>query len=190
MLGTLQGVPLPGIGETPHGDNTAVSLLTWDNGQLRVEYRDDNSHLTERGLSTFAKQSWWRSKNMVDPGEDYLPLPEELLPRFHVPDGGEAVGIRSGETFIGAYQLLPDREPDAVWLGWYWLDPAFRGTGRGIAPMGQIIRAGRHRGVGFLRLSCGDAKLRRFFARLGFYPLSGDVMEKDIRQQLPRLVLL
>lgn len=113
-----------------------------------MEYRDDNSHLTERGLSTFAKQSWWRSKNMVDPGEDYLPLPEELLPRFHVPDGGEAVGIRSGETFIGAYQLLPDREPDAVWLGWYWLDPAFRGTGRGIAPMGQIIRAGRHRGVG------------------------------------------
>ena len=83
-----------------------------------------------------------------------------------MPDGGEAVGIRSGETFIGAYQLLPDREPDAVWLG-------------------QIIRAGRHRGVGFLRLSCGDAKLRRFFARLGFYPLSGDVMEKDIRQQLP-----
>ena len=185
VLGTLQGVPLSGIGETPHGDNTAVSLLTWDNGQLRVEYRDDNSHLTERGLSTFAKQSWWRSKNMVDPGEDYLPLPEELLPRFHVPDGGEAVGIRSGETFIGAYQLLPDREPDAVWLGWYWLDPAFRGTGRGIAPMGQIIRAGRHREVGFLRLSCGDAKLRRFFARLGFYPLSGDVMEKDIRQQLP-----
>ena len=185
VLGTLQGVPLSGIGETPHGDNTAVSLLTWDNGQLRVEYRDDNSHLTERGLSTFAKQSWWRSKSMVDPGEDYLPLPEELLPRFHVPDGGEAVGIRSGETFIGAYQLLPDREPDAVWLGWYWLDPAFRGTGRGIAPMGQIIRAGRHRGVGFLRLSCGDAKLRRFFARLGFYPLSGDVMEKDIRQQLP-----
>ena len=49
----------------------------------------------------------------------------------------------------------------------------------------QIIRAGRHRGVGFLRLSCGDAKLRRFFARLGFYPLGGDVMEKDIRQQLP-----
>ena len=28
VLGTLQGVPLPGIGETPHYDNTAVSLLT------------------------------------------------------------------------------------------------------------------------------------------------------------------
>ena len=70
VLGTLQGVPLSGIGDTPHGDNTAVSLLTWDNGELRVEYRDDNSHLTERGLSTFARQSWWRSAKMVDPGED------------------------------------------------------------------------------------------------------------------------
>ena len=27
--------------------------------------------------------------------------------------------------------------------------------------------------------------MRRFFARLGFYPLEGDVMEKDIRVQLP-----
>ena len=78
VLGTLQGVPLSGIGDTPHGDNTAVSLLTWDDGALRVEYRDDNSHLTERGLSTFARQSWWRSAKMVDPGEDYVPLPEEL----------------------------------------------------------------------------------------------------------------
>ena len=39
--------------------------------------------------------------------------------------------------------------------------------------------------IAFSRRRPGDAKLRRFFARLGFYPLSGDVMEKDIRQQLP-----
>ena len=37
VLGTLQGVPLSGIGDTPHGDNTAVSLLTWDDGTLRVD---------------------------------------------------------------------------------------------------------------------------------------------------------
>lgn len=185
VLGTLQGVPLSGIGDTPHGDNTAVSLLTWDDGALRVEYRDDNSHLTERGLSTFARQSWWRSADMVDPGEDYVPLPEALRDRFHVPAGGEAVGIRCGGTFIGALQLLPDEEPGIGWLGWYWLDPAYRGTGHGIAPMGRVLLYYRHRGVEFLRLRCGDRELRRFFARLGFYPLEGDVMEKDIRVQLP-----
>ena len=185
VLGTLQGVPLSGIGDTPHGDNTAVSLLTWDNGELRVEYRDDNSHLTERGLSTFARQSWWRSAKMVDPGEDYVPLPEELRRRFHVPDGGEAIGIRCGEDFIGALQLLPEEEPGVGWLGWYWLDPAYRGTGHGIAPMGRVLLYWRHRGAEYLRLRCGDKDLRRFFARLGFYPLEGDVMEKDIRVQMP-----
>ena len=185
VLGTLQGVPLSGIGDTPHGDNTAVSLLTWDDGALRVEYRDDNSHLTERGLSTFARQSWWRSAKMVDPGEDYVPLPEELRRRFHVPDGGEAIGIRCEEDFIGALQLLPDEEPGIGWLGWYWLDPAYRGTGHGIAPMGRVLLYWRHRSAEYLRLRCGDRELRRFFARLGFYPLEGDVMEKDIRVQLP-----
>ena len=185
VLGTLQGVPLSGIGDTPHGDNTAVSLLTWDDGALRVEYRDDNSHLTAEGLSTFARQSWWRSADMVDPGEDYVPLPEELRDRFHVPAGGEAVGIRCGGTFIGALQLLPEEAPGVGRLGWYWLDPAYRGTGHGIAPMGRVLLYWRHRGAEYLRLRCGDRELRRFFARLGFYPLEGDVMEKDIRVQLP-----
>ena len=185
VLGTLQGVPLSGIGDTPHGDNTAVSLLTWDDGALRVEYRDDNSHLTAEGLSTFARQSWWRSADMVDPGEDYVPLPEELRDRFHVPAGCEAVGIRCGGTFIGALQLLPEEAPGVGRLGWYWLDPAYRGTGHGIAPMGRVLLYWRHRSAEYLRLRCGDRELRRFFARLGFYPLEGDVMEKDIRVQLP-----
>ena len=51
--------------------------------------------------------------------------------------------------------------------------------------MGRVLLYYRHRGVEFLRLQCSDKKLRRFFARLGFYPLEGDVMEKDIRVQLP-----
>ena len=185
VLGTIQGVPLREIGETPHGDNTAVSLLTWEDGVLKVVYRDDNSHLTQEGLSTFARQSWWRSADMVDPGEDYVPLPEELRQRFHVPHGGEAVGIRCGGEFIGAYQLLPSEEPDVGRLGWYWIDPAYRGTGHGIAPMGRVLLHFRHRGVSFLRLTCGDREVRRFFARLGFYPLTGDEMEKDLRVRMP-----
>ena len=185
VLGVLQGQTLAEVGQTPHGDNTAVSLLEWENGTFRVVYRDDNSHLTERGLSTFARQSWWRSRSMVESGEDYAPLPPQLRQRFQVPDGGEAVGIRKDEAFIGAFQLLPDGEPDAGRLGWYWLDPAWRGKGLGIAPMGQVLSHFRRQGVSLLRLSCGDRDLRRFFARLGFYPLDGDTMEKDIRVALP-----
>ena len=71
VLGVLQGQTLAQVGQTSHGDNTAVSLLEWDGASFRVVYRDDNSHLVERGLSTFARQSWWKDKNMVESGEGY-----------------------------------------------------------------------------------------------------------------------
>ena len=77
VLGVLQGQTLAQVGQTSHGDNTAVSLLEWDGASFRVVYRDDNSHLVERGLSTFARQSWWKDKNMVESGEGYAPLPED-----------------------------------------------------------------------------------------------------------------
>ena len=42
-----------------HSDNTAVSLLEWENGGFRVAFQNDNSHLTP-DISTLARQSWWR----------------------------------------------------------------------------------------------------------------------------------
>ena len=98
VLGVLQGQTLAEVGQTPHGDNTAVSLLEWENGTFRVVYRDDNSHLTERGLSTFARQSWWKEKNMVESGEGYGPLPEEKRAALGMPAGGEATGVWYGEV--------------------------------------------------------------------------------------------
>ena len=56
VLGTLQGLPLAEIGQSPHGDNTAVSLIEAQGDDLRVVFRDDNSHLTaQEGLSTFGE---------------------------------------------------------------------------------------------------------------------------------------
>lgn len=44
----------------PHSDNTAVCKIEIDEaGKAEIIYKDDNSHLTE-GLSTMARQSWWR----------------------------------------------------------------------------------------------------------------------------------
>ena len=51
-------------GAMKHGDNTAVSLLHYDNGGFTVEYYNDNSHLGD--LSTFARQSW-RKQTHDDP---------------------------------------------------------------------------------------------------------------------------
>ena len=148
VLGVLQGQTLAEVGQTPHGDNTAVSLLEWENGTFRVVYRDDNSHLTERGLSTFARQSWWKEKNMVESGEGYGPLPEEKRAALGMPAGGEATGVWYGEALIGAFSLSD--EGDALRLSWYGLTPQWRGKGLGIPPMGQAVDACLRRGR-----SCG-----------------------------------
>ena len=183
VLGVLQGQTLAEVGQTPHGDNTAVSLLEWENGTFRVVYRDDNSHLTERGLSTFARQSWWKEKNMVESGEGYGPLPEEKRAALGMPAGGEATGVWYGEALIGAFSLSD--EGDALRLSWYGLTPQWRGKGLGIPPMGQAVDACLRRGRDILWVDCPDKGLRLFFARLGFVPTAGDTMEKDVRRIMP-----
>lgn len=48
-----------------HGDNTSVSLLEVENGRVKVDYCNDNSHLGDE-LSTFARQKWWRTPDSKD----------------------------------------------------------------------------------------------------------------------------
>ena len=183
LLATLQGVGIDGIGQTPLGANTAVSLLEAEGDALRVVYRDDNSHLVERGLSTFARQSWWKDKNMVESGEGYAPLPEDRRAEWHIPAGSQATGVWYGDALIGAFALAD--EGDALRLTQYALAPEWRGKGLGIPPMGQVIDACLKKGRPALRISCPDKALRLFFARLGFVPTVGEDMEKDVRRILP-----
>lgn len=62
-LRILLGIPSAEISEKlPHGDNTAVSLLSAENGEFTVEYYNDNSHVPYE-LSTFAKQTWWKNSS-------------------------------------------------------------------------------------------------------------------------------
>lgn len=75
FLAKVAGISSTEIRSMPHGDNTAVSLLHYDNGKFDIEYYNDNSHLPEE-LSTFAKQTWWRKDtNGKDEGNlRYEPL--------------------------------------------------------------------------------------------------------------------
>ena len=75
LLAAILNVESRDIPSLPHGDNTAVSKLIYDNGRFTVEYYNDNSHLPPE-LSTFARQSWWKPETR---GADennlyYLPL--------------------------------------------------------------------------------------------------------------------
>ena len=180
VLGTLNGLSLAEVGETPHGDNTAVSLLEIDGDEIRVVYMNDNSHQVEAGLSTFAKQTWWRDKRMMSGGQYYKDMDEATAVRFGVPAEGKRIAVWFENQPVGAVTLLPDKAGDAGWIGYYYLEPTMRGRNYGIPPLGQAVQFYRARGIDRLQLRCEDEQTRGFFAHYGFYPLEGDVMEKYI----------
>ena len=185
VLGTLQGLRPDQLGDTPHSDNTAVSLLEADGDTIRVIYRDDNQHLVDAGLSTFARQSWWKDKRAVESGIYYAPLTEDLRQELTaqgaaVPTEGHLIIVMHDGHAVGFVQLLPEKDPAAGWIACYWLSPAHRGRRWGIAPLGQAVKFYRARGIDRLRMDCPDDDVRRFFEKFGFYPLTGDTLEKYI----------
>ncbi len=61
LLCHLMGLSSEQVIQVPHGDNTAVHLLHYENGKFTIEYYNDNRHLTDEA-STFARQVWWRKE--------------------------------------------------------------------------------------------------------------------------------
>ena len=180
VLGKLQGLTAEEINGTPHADNTAVSLVEYEDGGFRVVFRDDNSHLTEAGLSTLARQSWWKNKRgreeNVYYGEMTDRLRSELLRQGAVvPEEGRVIAVLCEGEAVGGIQLLP-----AGVIGWYYLLPAYRGRRFGVPPLGQAVKYYRPQGIDRLRVHCADQALRPFFAAVGFVPAEGDWMEKYI----------
>ncbi len=180
VLGTLQGMSMEKLNDTHHADNTAVSLVEYENGSFRVVFRDDNSHLLEKGLSTFARQTWWKDKYMAEKGVWYGDMDEEARAELEglgvsVPEGGHIISVRYEDSVIGGVQMLPEGL-----IGWYFLCPEWRGRRFGLPPLGQAVRYYREQGLDSVRVDCADEKLRPFFSKLGFEPKEGSMMEKYI----------
>lgn len=89
----------------------------------------------------------------------------------------------NGQELIGLYQTV--REPDALRITWYAMDPMCGAAARDPA-YGPDHPAGRRLGLPYLRLTCTDESLRPFWQRLGFRG-DGAELEKDIRLQIPDL---
>ncbi len=212
-LGEIEGCGLDEIGKTPHGDNTAVSKIEYENGAFRLIYRDDNSHV--KALSTFANQHWWKHPNGVEPGLYFRPveLPGQAALLTDCVGNG---WIAAGETrtfnadvllreaaerpTIGAYmegapagilQLNPEKEAaeKAGWISLYCMAEGCRSRGLGIQLLGQAVLRYRAMGREKLRLSLrrGNKAALRFFAQYGFSPVNPAadplVLEKDIRSR-------
>ena len=67
FLCTVFGIPSNEIKRLPYGDNTSVTLVTVERGEIAVEYYNDASHLVQAGLSTFDRQGWRKTNEKGDP---------------------------------------------------------------------------------------------------------------------------
>ena len=142
----------------PYCDNTAVSLLGYENGAFQIEYLNDSSHLSDE-ISTFARQKWWRA-------------------------GGDRRDFNmwfetEGET---SYAVLRDRrvghirvsgrdcEKGELRIEDIFLEESHRGRALGAQLLGQAVSLARKMDCGTLAAAVPD-EMRcalHFFERQGF----------------------
>ena len=179
VLARLQGYTLEQTGGTPTGDNTAVSLLEADGGELRVLFRDDNSHLKTEAF--LAQEKVMKRANGLEPGLWFqaleLPGQEDFFVKL-VEDGWQGrtpfdrkrlladarerttlVGYRQEEP-VGVIQLGPERG----WISLICMREDCRKRGLGTQILGQAVQKTRFRGGESLWVSLPEnSDARSFF---------------------------
>ena len=205
LLATLQGYDLETAGETPHGDNTAVSLLEAEDGELRVVFRDDNSHLQTPEF--LAGEKVRKRAVALEPGLWFQPLrlPEQV---DFFADCVSGVWAAAGEdrafqrerllsdaaerfTLVGYLQEEPvglvQLGPENGWISLACIREDCRKRGFGVQLIGQAVQHVRPLGGQTLRVALPEGSgARTFFMDYGFVPAEKtpegrEVLEKDIR---------
>ena len=178
-------------------DNTAVALLYYDNGLLKIEYQGDNSHLSQE-TSTFARQKWWRvAANAVSENMRYMPLEEkrdsELLESYRLEQGERAVSNKEYTSFLadeptGFIGLDTEKESgeSAGWIHSIYIKPDFRGMGFSVQLIGLAISEFRRLRREKLRIKApGSNQVVKLCLNCGFEIVSESdeqvLLEKNIR---------
>lgn len=156
LLGTLEGRSLAEIGQTGHGDNTAVSLLEVEGDQIRVVFRDDASHVPPEA-STFHRQSWHKSDAATEPGLWFRTCRQQDSSREEEALLGEAHAGRVAMALEGRQLVITD----------YEVAPALRGRHFGVQLLGQAVQYARSQGRERVALRCPE-ELSGYFAQFGF----------------------
>ena len=201
VLAELQGYSMESLGETPHGDNTAVSLLEWENGELKVVYRDDNSHL--QTPEYLALERNFKRANALEAGLFFQPL-EGGEPCLGFAAEGWAQSGRQepfdkerflqsaaerptvvgylGQEPVGLVQFGPEEG----WISYLTIRQDCRRKGYGIQLIGQAVQHWRQTGAKALWMALPpQAPACKFLTDYGFVPVGTTeegrtVLEKDI----------
>ena len=201
LLATLQGYSIAQLGQTPHGDNTAVSLIEADGAQMRVVFRDDNSHLTDPRYAQ--GETVKKRANALEPGLYFQPLrlPEdaalvencaEAFPEANVRERAEAGTVLTGfldQEAVGLVGFCPERQAaeNAGWISLFYIREPYRRRGYGVQLLGQAVAHYRPLGRRCLRIALTPEESARcpFFRDYGFVPAGRgedgrEILEKDI----------
>lgn len=198
-LAALQGYSLEELGKTPHGDNTAVSLVEVENGEMRVIFRDDNRHLTTPEY--LAGEKVKKRSTALEPGLRFAPLdlPEQRETALSLAETGWADSGRteafSKEHFLRSVEarktLLAYLKDDPAGLVQFGEEPGsltfltirrdLRRQGYGVQLIGQGVLHGRPLGAERLWVRLPeDAPSGAFFREHGFAAQEDGIWEKDI----------
>lgn len=142
-------------GDVPYCDNTAVSLLNYEDGEFQVEFLNDSSHLSEE-ISTFARQKWWRSDG-----------DRRDFNMWFETEGMQTRAILRDEE-VGSLRLSTRAcAPEELRIEWMQLDAAHCGRGLGEQLLGQAVSTARSSHCDVLVAEVPTCA-RPFFERVGF----------------------
>lgn len=197
LLAAVQGIALADLAKTPVADNTAVSLMEYENGEMRVVFRDDSSHLKTpeylAGEKVLLRASalevglYFQPLRLPEQADTFAAFMEEIWSETGcqtvfdrsrlLADAKERttlVGFLRGE-FVGVVQMVPEEG----WLSVVCVKEEVRKKGFGAQLIGQAVLASRRAGSKTLRTPRGRGE--KFFADYGFLPSEdGAVLEKHI----------
>ena len=153
------------ICKVSHCDNTGVTLLKVDNGNINIVYHNDASHIPD-SLSPFRNQVWWKNKD----GKDNTVLwfkPTESAKNSH-----KAFSAILETTPVGHIELDTERDSEQG-LGYisdYYLLPEYLGKGFSVQLLGQAVSFYRAMGRNKLaiHIEADVENLVKYFEHYGF----------------------
>jgi len=197
FLCLIQDLPSHETDKVPYCDNTAVTVLIYDNGELKLESHSDNSHINKED-STLARQTWWRvEKKHASENLRFMPLnevcSEDLLRIFQAKAGARAhVDMQYAAYLVDApvgivgIDTKRDEKLNLGWLSYIHIVPASRNKNYGTQLLGLAISDFRklHRDKLRIELPSGSLGIN-FMSKYGFEVLDVTdtvcLMEKDIK---------
>ena len=142
----------------PYCDNTAVSLLGYENGAFRIEYLNDSSHLSDE-ISTFARQKWWRA------GGD-----RRDFNMWYETEGETSYAVLRDRR-VGHIRVSGrDCEKGELRIEDFFLEESHRGRALGAQLLGQAVSLARKMDCGTLAAAVPDEMRHalHFFEHQGF----------------------